>query len=153
VKLSDEIISGLYIQGDILFNNTNSAELLGKSCLFDYKSDEKFLFSNHLTRIKTKKTLDPRFFLFWINILWQNRYFQENCDRWVNQAAIRVEYSLFPREIPLPPTINDQILIADSLGRKLAENNKLQRMVNRQLEAIEALPGAYLREVFEFADS
>lgn len=74
---------------DILFNNTNSAALVGKSCLFNLESKETFLFSNHITRIRTKNSLDSRYFLYWINVLWQKRYFENNCDKWVNQAAIR----------------------------------------------------------------
>jgi len=55
-------------------------------------------------------------------------------------------------EIPLPPTLDDQIAIASELERKMAEVNKIRQATDRQLEAIEALPGAILREVFNFVN-
>ncbi|HUV02091.1 MAG TPA: restriction endonuclease subunit S [Desulfobacteria bacterium] len=56
-------------------------------------------------------------------------------------------------KIPLPLTLEQQTSVAMEIERKLSAMSKLQWMVNRQLEAIKALPGAYLRDVFEFADS
>ena len=52
--------------------------------------------------------------------------------------------------IPLPPLLSDQIAIASELERKLSELEKAHQAAQRQLEAIEALPGAILREVFDF---
>lgn len=54
--------------------------------------------------------------------------------------------------IPLPPTTDDQIRIANGLERKMAELDKMRQAAEQQLEAIEALPGAILREVFDFEE-
>jgi len=54
--------------------------------------------------------------------------------------------------IPLPPTLDNQIVIANKLERKMTEVNKIRQAIDRQLEAIEALPGAILREVFDFEE-
>ena len=137
-------------RGDILFNNTNSPALVGKSCLFNIECEETFLFSNHLTRIRTRSSLNSRYLLYWIGILWQRRYFEDNCDKWVNQAAIRVEDSVFPFDIPLPPTINDQIAIANELERKMAEVEAMRQAALRQKDAVNALQSARLREFFPF---
>lgn len=144
----DEIRHYSVRRGDILFNNTNSAALVGKSCLFNFESNETFLFSNHLTRIRTKNTLNSKYLLYWINILWQRRYFEDNCDKWVNQAAARVTDLLFPSEIPLPPTIDDQIRIAGELERKMAEVETMRQAAKRQLEAAKAMSSAILSEIF-----
>lgn len=138
---------------DILFNNTNSAALVGKSCLFNLESVENFLFSNHITRIRTKPSLYSRYLLYWINVLWQKRYFENNCDKWVNQAAIRVEDLLFPLNIPFPPTIDDQFAIANELEKKMAEVESMRQAAIKQLEAIDALQSAILREVFDFGEN
>jgi len=53
-------------------------------------------------------------------------------------------------EIPLPPTLDDQIAIANELERKMAEVETMRQAALRQKEAIEAMPGAILREVFDF---
>lgn len=54
--------------------------------------------------------------------------------------------------IPLPHTLSDQLAIADELERKIAELEKARQTAQRQVEAIEALPGAILREVFDFEE-
>lgn len=54
--------------------------------------------------------------------------------------------------IPLPPSLSDQIAIAAELERKIAELEKARQTAQRQVEAIEALPGAILREVFDFEE-
>ena len=50
----------------------------------------------------------------------------------------------------LPPTIDDQMAIANQLERKMAEEEKMRQAVNRQFGTVEALPGAILREAFDF---
>ena len=53
-------------KGDILFNRTNSFELVGKVSLFD--EDGVYSFASYLIRIKTdKKKLDPRFLSYYLN--------------------------------------------------------------------------------------
>lgn len=54
--------------------------------------------------------------------------------------------------IPLPPSLSDQIAIAAELERKMAELEKARQAAERQLEAIKMLPGAILREVFDFEE-
>ena len=52
---------------DIVFNNTNSPELLGKTCVI--KSDTDYVYSNHLTRIRLKSGLNPNFFSKYLQFL------------------------------------------------------------------------------------
>lgn len=54
--------------------------------------------------------------------------------------------------IPLPPTLDEQISIANELERKMEEVEKMREMGRRQNEAVEALPGVILREVFDFEE-
>lgn len=55
-------------------------------------------------------------------------------------------------EIPFPPTLDDQIRIASELERKMAEIEKMCQAADKQLEAVEALPGAILRVAFDFEE-
>lgn len=148
----NEIRSYFLQKGDILFNNTNSDDLVGKSCLYDIDSNETFLFSNHLTRIRTKNTLNAKYLLYWINLLWQKQYFKYNYDKWVNQAAVRVKDLLFPFSFPFPPTFTDQLAIASDLERRMAHVDKMRGAALRQKEAVAATHGAILREVFSYEE-
>lgn len=137
---------------DILFNNTNSRDLVGKSCLFSCPSDEKFLFSNHITRVRTKDSLSPHYLIYWLNHLWRRGFFREKCDVWVNQAAVRIEDLVFPTRLPLPATRQDQDRVALGLEQKIAALESTRLAAERQLEAISALPSATLREFFNFGN-
>jgi type I restriction enzyme S subunit len=135
-------------KGDLLFNNTNSDDLVGKSCVFNLESDNMFLFSNHITRIRTKDTLDSSYLLYWVKLLWDKKFFKDNCTKWVNQAAVRPEELLFPQEILLPPTIEEQKIIARDLQSQLAHVESMRQAALKQKEAAKALQSAILREVF-----
>jgi type I restriction enzyme S subunit len=53
-------------------------------------------------------------------------------------------------EIPFPPTRDDQIRIASELERNMAETEKMRQAALSQKEAIAAMQGAILREVFPY---
>jgi type I restriction enzyme S subunit len=55
-------------------------------------------------------------------------------------------------EIPLPPTIDDQIRIATQLELKMAEVEKMRQAALRRKEAISAMQGAILRAVFPWKE-
>jgi type I restriction enzyme S subunit len=84
---------------DIVFNNTNSSYLVGKSALFD--DDGTFLYSNHLTRLRpNRRIVLPEWILFYLQYRWLNRDFERMCKKWINQAAINTE-QLRNLEIPI----------------------------------------------------
>ena len=51
--------------------------------------------------------------------------------------------------IPVPST-EKQISIANDVKKKLLEVDQMRNTIEKQLDAIEAMPGAILREVFDF---
>ncbi len=101
--------------GDILFNNTNSPELVGKTAVFkDF--GEPVVFSNHFVRLRVdEERVDPQYLAAWFIKQWQNRVFESLCTQWVNQAAVRKE-DLLDLKIPLPP-LTEQKRIASLLAR------------------------------------
>ena len=150
---NDEIKDYSLKDNDILFNNTNSRDLVGKSCLFLSPSEEIFLFSNHITRIRTKDSLSPHYFVFWLNHLWRKGVFREKCDVWVNQAASRIEDLVFPTKLPLPETRDEQDRIANMLEKKIAALESARRAAERQLEASESILNGVVRDLFPFSDT
>ena len=86
--------------GDVLFNNTNSVELVGKTCLI--KSSLRGGFSNHMTRIRVNRDLCvPHFLALLLHSAWRKGQFTERATRWVGQAGINTK-SLSEFQIPLP---------------------------------------------------
>jgi type I restriction enzyme, S subunit len=95
--------------GDILFNNTNSQELVGKTSLVD--RDYDYGFSNHITRIRLKDGIFPGFVVFYLSLLRNSGYFARICTRWINQAAVN-NVTLKEQTIPLPPLAEQKRIVA-----------------------------------------
>ena len=95
--------------GDILFNNTNSQELVGKTSLVD--RDYDYGFSNHITRLRLKEGVFPGFVVFYLTLLRNSGYFAKLCTRWINQAAVNTE-TLKEQTIPLPPLAEQKRIVA-----------------------------------------
>jgi type I restriction enzyme S subunit len=146
VPATNEIVKEYELEaGDILFNNTNSAELVGKSALFEGHS-EPVVFSNHFTRIRVAKELDQRFFALWLRSQWQSRVFENICNKWIGQAAVQRD-KLLALEICFPP-LSEQKRIATSLKEQLDAVDRAWKAAEEQLAAAKCLPAEYLREVF-----
>lgn len=133
--------------GDVLFNNTNSTELVGKTAFFD-GFHEPVVFSNHFTRLRTKAdALAPDFLALWLHSQWQVGLFARVCDRWIGQSAVQ-RNKLLSLEIPLPP-LEEQRRIAARLREQLSIVTEARTALEAQLAAAESLPAAHLRAVFE----
>jgi len=105
---------------DVLFNNTNSQELVGKTCFFNL--DGIYFSSNHITRIKTISTIVLPEYLCWIlNYYQQQKLFFNICTNWNNQSGIGNEL-LKTIKIPVPP-----IEIQKSIIEKLNDTSKKRR--------------------------
>lgn len=100
-------------QGDVVFNNTNSEELVGKTAFFPL--DGEFVLSNHMTilRVLDPGVLDSYWLAHAMQHLWYRGVFQALCRRHVNQASVSLE-RLRGVQILLPP-LREQQSIAYTL--------------------------------------
>ncbi len=132
--------------GDVVFNNTNSAELVGKSALFTGFREPVF-FSNHFTRLRVREDrLLPEFLAFWLQAKWKERLFFEICNRWVGQAAVQ-RNKLLSLEIELPD-LRQQREVTAALKEEFDIIERARAAAETRLDALRALPAALLRRVF-----
>jgi restriction endonuclease S subunit len=125
----------LLVRGEVLFNNTNSQELVGKSVLFDM--DGQFVCSNHITRIKVKDdVLLPEYLTSILNLYQRKGIFYRLCTNWNNQSGINVE-RLKTVKIPLP-TIEVQTRISLEIQSRMNQSAQLQRHANAEVERAKA---------------
>lgn len=130
--------------GDVLFNNTNSTELVGKSALFSGYS-EPIVYSNHFTRLRTiDNRLNPVFLASWLNNQWQRGIFAGICNKWIGQSAVKAD-KLLNLEIPLPP-LPEQQRIAGILKEQMAAVDKARKAAQERLEAAKTLPDSFIWE-------
>ena len=73
--------------GDVLFNNTNSPELVGKTTVIS-KREQGHAFSNHMTRLRVEPGVSPAFVSAQLHFLWMAGYLRQRCTNHVNQASI-----------------------------------------------------------------
>ena len=122
--------------GDILFNNTNSAELVGKAAIIE--RDICAGFSNHLTRIRVNEQVAlSKYLLYVILDLRQKGTFTAAATQWVSQAAYRVS-DLKQLPITLPP-LAEQRRIVDILDRAAAVQRLRRAAEEKAREIIPAL--------------
>jgi type I restriction enzyme S subunit len=76
---------------DVIFNNTNSEELVGKVAI--WTNGQSAVLSNHMTilRVLREDRLSPEFLSFYLLKRWFDGYFHAICRRHVNQASVSVE--------------------------------------------------------------
>lgn len=123
---------------DVLFNSTNSPDLVGKTTIF-VDIGEPVVFSNHFFRLRVNSAkLDPSYLKYWCVSQWQSRIFEHLSTQWVNQAAVRIE-DLLLLQIYLPP-LPEQKRIATILGK--ADRLRCLRRYARELS------DTYLQSVF-----
>ena len=137
------LASYLVKEGDVLFNATNSPDLVGKS-LHVGAIDEPAVFSNHFIRLRPDSDLaDGRFLARWLNFQFQRRVFKHLSRQWVNQATVGRD-ALLGLSVQLPRSVNDQRRIADILDR--AEELRVKRRATVAL--IEMLVQSTFLEMF-----
>jgi restriction endonuclease S subunit len=86
---------------EVLFNNTNSQELVGKCVLFDL--DGYHFCSNHITRLSINKDkVIPRYLTYILNLYQRKKVFFKICTNWNNQSGVNADV-LGQVKVPVPP--------------------------------------------------
>ena len=109
------------VRGEVLFNNTNSTGLVGKSAVFDLK--QPCACSNHITRLKPYDGVEPEFLASMLNALRQLGYLGLLSTNFNNQAGVNVA-TLSHVRIPVPPLEEQGRIVGEILERR----NKARRM-------------------------
>ncbi len=91
IEVERNLSQYLLQKNDVIFNNTNSEELVGKTAL--WSQTQKAVLSNHMTivRVLDEKELSPQFLSFYLLKKWMDGYFHQVCQRHVNQASVSIE--------------------------------------------------------------
>ena len=106
---------------DIVFNNTNSEELVGKTA--QWLEDVQAVLSNHMTiiRVLDDNIFDQTYLANYLHHFWRAGEFLKLCRRHVNQASVSIE-RLTNLGIPYP-RIDEQKVIGRAIS---AMDNKIE---------------------------
>lgn len=115
-------------RGDVLFNRTNTVDLVGKTSIFE--GDRPAIFAGYLIRVVTRADrLDPWYLNYVMNTELARRHSAKVLSVAVGQANINAQ-KLRSYPIPLPPTLTEQRAISRTLndaGKLLQELERLLR--------------------------
>ena len=107
VDLSDKDFENYrLVNGDVLFNRTNSYELVGRTGVYELHGDH--VFASYLVRIMTlPEKLEPKFLTLYLNSDFGRRQVLAYATKAVSQANVNASNLLRVR-LPLPPLDHQQ---------------------------------------------
>ena len=139
----DDIEKYLLKKGDVLFNRTNSPELVGKTSI--YRGEYPAIYAGYLIKLDYGKDIIGEYLNYMMNSTKAKHYCYTVKTDGVRQSNINAK-KIGAFEIPVP-TIEEQQEIVNILDRLLAKYNKIKNL-EQQLEKIELLKKAILAKAF-----
>ena len=135
-------------KGDVLFNRTNSPELVGKAAIYD--DDRAAIFAGYLIRIHRRQDLlDAKYLTYFLNSKIALDYGKTVMISSVNQANINgTKLKAYP--IPLPLLI-EQRKIVSRLDVLVTETQRLESIYQQKLAAMDELKKSLLHQAFSGA--
>lgn len=125
-----EIKRYLLRQGDVLFNRTNTIDLVGKSAI--YEGEQQAIFAGYLIRINALPgELDTRYLNYILNTESSRKHSAKVLSIAVGQANINGQ-KLKTYPIPLPPTLREQEAIAEALSDADAWIESLEQLIAKK---------------------
>jgi type I restriction enzyme S subunit len=143
---SEEVGKFSLKDGDFLFNTRNSFELVGKSCIYESDSNYAVLYNNNIMRVRFRRDVVARFVLLAFSSKGVADELNALKSGTTNVSAIYFK-DLKSLVIPIPP-IADQKKIAAKLEYLVAETQRLTRLYERKLAALEELKKSLLHQAF-----
>lgn len=133
-------------KGDVLFNRTNSPELVGKTAI--YNGEMPAIFAGYLIRINhITVLLDGKYLNFWLNSHPAKVYGNSVKTDGVNQSNINGEKL---KSYPLPYcSPQEQSQIVQEIETRLSVCDNIESTIRESLEKAEALRQSILKKAFE----
>ena len=141
-KITDKKL--LLQKGDLLFNRTNSAELVGKSAVFN--SDFVCSFASYLIKVRFSEKLNSDYVCFYINSPYGKAWAKTQLTQQVGQANINSQ-KLQALQIPVP-SLDEQKRIVAEIESRFERADALETAVDRALSNAEKLKQAVLKKAF-----
>ena len=130
-------------KNDILFNRTNSPELVGKTAI--YKNEMEAIFAGYLIRVRANSNMDPNYINFYLNSIYAKKKCQIVKTDGVSQSNINAA-KLGSFEIPVAPLAEQQEIIR--ILDDLLDQSSAAAILCDQLEQIDQMKKTILAKAF-----
>jgi len=139
-----EIEKHLLVFDDLLFNRTNSRELVGKTAL--YESKEKAIYAGYLVRFHMCGGINPKYSNYVMNSSLHRNWCDEVKADALGQSNINAT-KLRDFRFPLPPLI-EQKAIVERVEKLMDMIDELRKQVTERNDQSEVLMQSVLQEAF-----
>lgn len=127
-------------RGDVLFNRTNSKELVGKTCVYD--RDEMMVLAGFVIRIRVKDRIIPEFLSAFLNTDFSKQMLFGMCKTAIGQANINAQ-ELQNIGLYLPP-----VELQQRFSQFKKETDKSKLIIQKSLDELETLNKALIQKHF-----
>ena len=132
--------------GDLLFNRTNSAELVGKSAVYKTEHPEA-VFASYLVRAKLHEDIfAPDLLASYINSAHGRRYIRAETKQQVGQANVNAT-KMASMPIPVPPAKEQEELLR-RIKQRLDKINEMAEHVDQADDRLDQLDRSVLAKAF-----
>lgn len=140
----EEIEKYRLVSGDLLFNRTNSRDLVGKTAI--YRGCQPAIHAGYLVRFRMADSISPDFANIVMNSLLHSEWCNEVKTDALGQSNINAT-KLSSFRFPLPP-IDEQQSIVEKADKLLALCDQLEALITQNQTHAEQLMRAVLKEAF-----
>lgn len=136
----EELDKCMVRRGDLLFNRTNSRELVGKTCV--YNRDERMVLAGFIIRVRLNSKAIPEFVSVFLNMDFSKKMLFNMCKTAIGQANINAQ-ELQNIGIYIPP-----IELQKEFVSFKNQVDKLKAAVQKALEETQTLFDSLMQEYF-----
>lgn len=129
---------------DVLFNRTNSPELVGKTAI--YKSEQPAIYAGYLIRVQCLPDLNPDYLNYHLNSILGRQYCYSVKSDGVSQSNINAQ-KLIAYPITVPP-LPEQHEIVRRVEQLFAYADTIEKQVNNALDRVNNLTQSILAKAF-----
>ena len=130
--------------GDLLFNRTNSSELVGKTSI--YRGSREAIFAGYLIRLRPLDTADSEFLNYHLNSVLAKNYCYKVKSDGVSQSNINAKkISAYPLELP---SIEEQKEIVKQINQLLSHADQIGKSVAIAKARVDSLTQSILHQAF-----
>lgn len=141
---AQEILAYSLKPNTVLFNRTNSPELVGKTSI--YLGERPAIFAGYLIRVNHCPELDPRYLNMCLNTNYARAFCQSVKTDGVSQSNINAQ-KLGHYEVPYPP-ISEQLEIVRRVEEMFALADRLEARVGKARGQVDKLTQSILAKAF-----
>ena len=144
-KEHNEFPELLLNKGDLLFNRTNSRELVGKTAVYT-GIPNPCSFASYLIRVRFHPRIDSMIVAYYINSVYGKDWILSVVSQQAGQANVNGT-KLKLLSVPMPPEKEQQILV-EGVERHLSVADEVEKTITAELKRAEQLRQSILKKAF-----